>query len=118
VKKLRLFLLLLLVSGLALFLHATAAALPDAAPKFDQKFFLEMKWRSIGPFRAGRTLAVTGVRGQPEVYYFGSVNGGVWVRGWWVRGWPVLGESRGGISGHYDQRSGRGSRRALHERHL
>jgi photosystem II stability/assembly factor-like uncharacterized protein len=78
VKNLRLFLLLLLVAGAALFVHATAAALPQAAQKFDQKFFGEMKWRSIGPFRAGRSLAVTGVRGQPDVYYFGSVNGGVW----------------------------------------
>ena len=77
-KNLRLFLLLLLVAGAALFVHATAAALPQAAQKFDQKFFGEMKWRSIGPFRAGRSLAVTGVRGQPDVYYFGSVNGGVW----------------------------------------
>jgi photosystem II stability/assembly factor-like uncharacterized protein len=56
----------------------TAAALPQAAQKFDQKMFGEMRWRSIGPFRAGRSLAVTGVRGQPDVYYFGSVNGGVW----------------------------------------
>jgi len=78
VKNLRLFLLLLLVAGAARFVHATAAALPQAAQKFDQKFFGEMKWRSIGPFRAGRSLAVTGVRGQPDVYYFGSVNGGVW----------------------------------------
>jgi photosystem II stability/assembly factor-like uncharacterized protein len=78
VKTLRLFLLLLLVAGGVLFVHATARATPDAAPKFDQKFFGEMKWRMIGPFRAGRSLAVTGVRGQPDVYYFGSVNGGVW----------------------------------------
>ena len=77
-KNLRLFLLLLLVAGAALFVHATASPLPQAAQKFDQKFFGEMKWRSIGPFRAGRSLAVTGVRGQPDVYYFGSVNGGVW----------------------------------------
>jgi photosystem II stability/assembly factor-like uncharacterized protein len=77
-KTLRLFLRLLLVSGVALMGHATVAGLPDAEANFDQKFFGEMKWRSIGPFRAGRTLAVTGVRGQPDVYYFGSVNGGVW----------------------------------------
>ncbi|HEY6388857.1 MAG TPA: hypothetical protein VIX91_24540 [Candidatus Acidoferrum sp.] len=77
-KKLRLSLPLLLVAGVALLVHATAAARPDVGQKFDQKFFGEMKWRSIGPFRAGRSLAVTGVRGQPEVYYFGSVNGGVW----------------------------------------
>jgi photosystem II stability/assembly factor-like uncharacterized protein len=78
VKKLRLFLLLLLVAGVALLVHTTAAALPDAAQNFDQKIFGEMHWRTIGPFRAGRSLAVTGVRGQPDVYYFGSVNGGVW----------------------------------------
>jgi photosystem II stability/assembly factor-like uncharacterized protein len=32
----------------------------------------------IGPFRAGRVNAVTGVPGQPETFYFGSVGGGVW----------------------------------------
>jgi photosystem II stability/assembly factor-like uncharacterized protein len=78
VKNLRRSLLFLLGAGIALCVHMTAAALPDTGPKFDQKFFGEMRWRSIGPFRAGRSLAVTGVRGQPDVYYFGSVNGGVW----------------------------------------
>ncbi len=37
-----------------------------------------MKWRLIGPFRGGRVLAVTGVSGEPNVYYFGGVAGGVW----------------------------------------
>jgi photosystem II stability/assembly factor-like uncharacterized protein len=78
VKNFRRSLLFLLAAGVALCLHLTASASPDATQKFDQKFFGEMRWRSIGPFRAGRSLAVTGVRGQPEVYYFGSVNGGVW----------------------------------------
>ncbi|MGC2802019.1 MAG: hypothetical protein WCA41_09300 [Candidatus Acidiferrum sp.] len=77
-KSLRLSLLLVLVAGVTLFVHATAAAKPDAGPQFDQKFFGGMHWRMIGPFRAGRSLAVTGVRGQADVYYFGSVNGGVW----------------------------------------
>ncbi|HVA54534.1 MAG TPA: glycosyl hydrolase [Gammaproteobacteria bacterium] len=35
-------------------------------------------WRSIGPSRGGRTLAVAGVAQQPEVFYFGAVVGGVW----------------------------------------
>src|SRR5689334_13305945 len=39
---------------------------------------LDLHWRCIGPYRAGRTLAVTGVPGQPQHFYFGSVNGGVW----------------------------------------
>src|SRR4029077_2607175 len=37
-----------------------------------------MKWRQIGPFRGGRALAVSGVSGDPETYYFGAVAGGVW----------------------------------------
>ncbi len=93
-KKLRLSLLLLLVSGVALIVHATAAALPDAGQEFDQKFLGELKWRSIGPFRAGRTLAVTGVRGQPEVYYFGSVNGGVWKTNDAGRTWNPIFDSQ------------------------
>ncbi len=32
----------------------------------------------IGPFRGGRALAVTGVPGEPNHYYFGAVDGGVW----------------------------------------
>jgi hypothetical protein len=51
---------------------------PEAPKQFDPKLFQELRWRLIGPPRAGRTLAVTGVRGQPEVFYFGSVGGGVW----------------------------------------
>jgi photosystem II stability/assembly factor-like uncharacterized protein len=37
-----------------------------------------MKWRMIGPFRAGRTVGATGVPGQPNVFYIGVNNGGVW----------------------------------------
>jgi photosystem II stability/assembly factor-like uncharacterized protein len=51
---------------------------PDTAKQFDAKLFRELRWRLIGPFRGGRTLTVAGVRGQPEVFYFGSVGGGIW----------------------------------------
>ena len=37
-----------------------------------------MSYRLVGPFRGGRAVAVTGVVGQDNVYYFGSVAGGVW----------------------------------------
>ena len=53
-------------------------AAPDAAQKLDSRLFQELRWRSIGPFRGGRSLAVTGVRGRPELFYFGAVDGGVW----------------------------------------
>jgi photosystem II stability/assembly factor-like uncharacterized protein len=36
-----------------------------------------IKWRSIGPFRGGRALAVAGVPSQPQTYYFGATGGGV-----------------------------------------
>src|SRR6185312_9167819 len=38
----------------------------------------ELKWRMIGPFRGGRTRAVAGVPAQPDVFYIGAVDGGVW----------------------------------------
>ncbi len=37
-----------------------------------------LKWRSIGPFRGGRVVAVAGVVGDRDTYYFGGVGGGVW----------------------------------------
>jgi photosystem II stability/assembly factor-like uncharacterized protein len=37
-----------------------------------------LRWRMIGPFRGGRSNAVSGIEGRPYVYYFGSVGGGVW----------------------------------------
>jgi photosystem II stability/assembly factor-like uncharacterized protein len=40
--------------------------------------FQDLHWRLLGPFRGGRALAVSGVPGEPEHFYFGSVNGGVW----------------------------------------
>src|SRR5881275_1974018 len=48
------------------------------AQTLDEKALKGMKWRQIGPFRGGRALAVTGVAGDPETYYFGAVAGGVW----------------------------------------
>src|SRR5579863_7900762 len=44
----------------------------------DPSLFSGLKWRMIGPYRGGRAVAVTGVPGQPNHFYFGSVGGGVW----------------------------------------
>ena len=44
----------------------------------DPKLYGDMKWREIGPYRAGRTRALAGVPGQPYTFYIGAVNGGVW----------------------------------------
>src|SRR5438094_10408254 len=48
------------------------------AQQLDPNHFAEMRWRMIGPFRGGRTVAGVGVRGQPNVFYIGVNNGGVW----------------------------------------
>ncbi|HEV8582578.1 MAG TPA: hypothetical protein VGX68_26220 [Thermoanaerobaculia bacterium] len=59
----------------AILLFASART---AFAQVDPALFQDLRWRLIGPFRAGRVLAVTGIPGQPEHFFFGSVNGGVW----------------------------------------
>ncbi|WP_242927463.1 WD40/YVTN/BNR-like repeat-containing protein [Pontibacter vulgaris] len=44
----------------------------------DTTLYNGLTWRSIGPYRGGRSATVTGVPGKPNLYYFGSVGGGVW----------------------------------------
>jgi photosystem II stability/assembly factor-like uncharacterized protein len=44
----------------------------------DASLYSGLRWRMIGPFRGGRVNAVSGVAGQPDTFYFGSVGGGVW----------------------------------------
>lgn len=70
------------------------SASPKATQESDRKLFQEMRWRLIGPYRAGRALGVTGVRGQPEVYYFGSVGGGVWKTNDAGRTWNPIFDSQ------------------------
>ncbi len=49
-----------------------------AQAQYDGSLYSGLRWRSIGPFRGGRVNGVSGVRGQPNTFYFGSVGGGVW----------------------------------------
>jgi photosystem II stability/assembly factor-like uncharacterized protein len=46
--------------------------------QLDPNLYSGLRWRMIGPFRGGRVNAVSGVTGQPDTFYFGSVGGGVW----------------------------------------
>src|SRR5437867_3877789 len=57
---------------------ASASPKPAPAGMIDEKLFKGMQWRQIGPFRGGRALAIEGVLGEPDTYYFGAVAGGVW----------------------------------------
>jgi photosystem II stability/assembly factor-like uncharacterized protein len=49
-----------------------------ASAQIDPSLFQEMRWRGIGPFRGGRTVAAVGIPSQPNVFYIGVNNGGVW----------------------------------------
>jgi photosystem II stability/assembly factor-like uncharacterized protein len=48
------------------------------AQTMDQSLFAGLKYRNIGPHRAGRTVGISGVVSQPNVFYIGVNNGGVW----------------------------------------
>jgi len=45
---------------------------------YDTTLYNSITWRNIGPFRGGRSAAVTGVPGVTNLFYFGSTGGGVW----------------------------------------
>ena len=73
---------------------------PLTAQPIDQKLFGEMRWRSIGPYRAGRTRAVAGVPSQPNVFYMGVCNGGVWKTTDYGRVWrPIFDDQPTGSVG-------------------
>jgi photosystem II stability/assembly factor-like uncharacterized protein len=62
---------------------AFLSAIPLLAPQvtaqqFNPNLYGGMRWRQIGPFRAGRVSAVAGIAGNPAVYYIGTPGGGVW----------------------------------------
>lgn len=56
-----------------------AGLLPTASsPAQNAGLMPDLRWRMIGPFRGGRTRAAAGVPDQPNVFYIGQVDGGVW----------------------------------------
>jgi photosystem II stability/assembly factor-like uncharacterized protein len=61
-----------------------------AGQQYSPALYQEMRWRLIGPFRGGRTRAATGVPGQPNVFYMGQVNGGVWKSNDYGRTWNPI----------------------------
>ncbi len=65
-------------SVLIILLLALVSSLSCFAQTFDPTLFQEMRWRSIGPFRGGRTVSISGITGNPNVFYMAPNNGGVW----------------------------------------
>jgi hypothetical protein len=72
-----LFLILLTTTFVAGQKKKNTPASPSYSP-VDTSMFGGIEWRNVGPFRGGRSATVTGVRGKPNLYYFGSTGGGVW----------------------------------------
>jgi hypothetical protein len=69
---------------------AFAVASIATPQSFSPDFFRDLHWRCIGPFRGGRTRAATGVPGQPNLFYIGQVNGGVWKSDDYGRTWTPI----------------------------
>ncbi|MGB6984418.1 MAG: hypothetical protein WBD74_00435 [Candidatus Aquilonibacter sp.] len=61
-----------------LFIVGPNAVNASSATSATQKLMSKLQWRNIGPFIGGRAVAVTGVPSQPDLFYFGGVEGGVW----------------------------------------
>ncbi len=55
-----------------------ALAAPLLAQSVDPNLYGGLKWRLIGPFRAGKSTMASGVPGNPAIYYFGTAGSGVW----------------------------------------
>ncbi|QCW98760.1 glycosyl hydrolase [Aggregatimonas sangjinii] len=50
----------------------------DAITSYPESLYNSLEWRLIGPFRGGRAGTVSGVIGDPDLYYMGTAGGGVW----------------------------------------
>ena len=64
----------------------------------DNSPFAGLRYRPIGPFRGGRSAAVTGVPGQPNLFYFGATGGGVWRSKDAGRSWQSISDGHFGGS--------------------
>ncbi|HEV8118509.1 MAG TPA: hypothetical protein VGQ32_08290, partial [Thermoanaerobaculia bacterium] len=71
-----------------------AVGLSAAAQPFDGSLFSGMRWRLVGPFRAGRSVTAAGVPGEPDHFYFGAVGGGVWESENTGRSWSPIFDSQ------------------------
>ena len=68
---------LLIISGAESFGQKRKGRIGESLT-FDESLYNALTWRCVGPFRGGRSAAVTGVPGSSNLFYFGSTGGGVW----------------------------------------
>jgi photosystem II stability/assembly factor-like uncharacterized protein len=70
--------------------RANAEPQPGPLSQISPDLLTSLHWRSIGPYRGGRTRAVAGVPSQPNVFYIGVCNGGVWKTNDYGRTWQPI----------------------------
>jgi photosystem II stability/assembly factor-like uncharacterized protein len=70
--------LIRIASAVAFLLGAAPANAQQSAPAVDPSQYSALRWRLIGPYRAGRVSAVAGIPGDPTTYYMGTPGGGIW----------------------------------------
>jgi len=88
------------VLALLIFLTSVSALPAAASPESAASPWQPLAWRSIGPYRGGRVLTVAGVPAEPDHFYFGAVNGGVWETRDAGRTWlPIFDEAPVGSIG-------------------
>ena len=92
-------------------------AAQDGAPSANGRLFSDLRWRNIGPLRAGRTKAAAGVAGEPFTFYMGMVNGGVWKTTNAGRTWmPIFDDQPTGSIGCDRRRAVRSQRHLRRQR--
>jgi photosystem II stability/assembly factor-like uncharacterized protein len=86
--------------SLILLLIVLSATYITRAQSFDANYFNALQWRMIGPHRGGRTVGAAGVPQQPNVFYIGVNNGGIWKTTDYGRSWlPIFDEQPTGSIG-------------------
>ena len=86
VRRIVLALMVIVIGGLS--------AASVSGQQFPPTSYQELRWRAIGPYRGGRTRAVAGVPGAPNLFYIGAVNGGVWKSDDYGRTWTAIFDSQ------------------------
>jgi photosystem II stability/assembly factor-like uncharacterized protein len=78
------------IVGLSVCISSFLSVSASTAPQIPENTYQDLHWRMIGPFRGGRTRAACGVPTQPNVFYMGQVNGGVWKSDDYGRTWTPI----------------------------